>query len=207
LVTTQESFDALLAWLDEDRDTAARKYETIRAGLIRIFVSQGFSDAEYLTDKTFDVVTKRLPDIRKDYVGEPARYFFAVARNILRQARREKEVATDKLPERPTLVAETSDLYDCLLKCLKGFPAGKREMILDYYLYEGQEKIKHHRLMAAELGITEGALRTRVHHVRAKLEKCVSDCARELGEKQKTAWDALLKRRQVTTTVSKERQS
>jgi DNA-directed RNA polymerase specialized sigma24 family protein len=207
LAVTKESFDALLAWLDTDREVAGRKYETIRAGLIRILVSQGFSDADYLTDRTINIVIAKLPEIREDYVGEPARYFYAVARNVAHEARRRKEIATDNIPERPTQVTNTSDRYDCLITCLKRLSHEKSELILDYYLYEGRDKIEHHRRMARELGITDGALRTRAHHIRAGLEKCVLDCARNLDEKQKTSWSALLKRRQMTTTaIGKEQQ-
>lgn len=207
LVITQESFDALLAWLDTDREAAGRKYETIRAGLIRIFVSQGFSDAEYLTDRTINIVINKLPEIREDYVGEPARYFYAVARNVAHEARRRREIATDKIPERPSQVTSTSDRYDCLIRCLKMLSHEKRELMLDYYLYEGRDKIEHHRRMARELGLTDGALRTRTHHIRANLEKCVLDCTKNLDEKQKTAWGALLKRRQRKTAIGKEHQS
>ena len=68
--TAKDPFDALLDWLDTDRDIAARKYETIRAGLIRIFVSKGFSDAEDLADEAIRRVCKRLPDIRDSYLGD-----------------------------------------------------------------------------------------------------------------------------------------
>ena len=150
-----------------------------------------------MADLTINRVVNRLPDIRNDYVGEPARYFHGVLRNIIREAGRRKEVATDKIPEHLSQPTVTSDRYECLLKCLKFVPEEKRELILDYYLYEGRDKIKHHRQMAEELALTEGALRTRAHHIRVNLEKCVSKCAEELSEKQKTAWNALLKRQQI----------
>lgn len=194
-VITREAFDALLAWLDANREAAARKHEIIRAGLIRIFVSQGFSDAEHLADLTINVVINKLPEIERGYVGEPARYFNAVARNIAHEARRAKEIATDKIPERPSLITDTSDSYECLLECLKLLPDKKRELILDYYLYEGRDKVEDHRRMAAELGITEGALRMRVYHIKAGLEKCVLDCVKNLDEKQKLTRSALLKGR------------
>lgn len=204
---TQESFDDLLAWLDTDREVAGRKYEVIRVGLVRIFVSQGFNDAEDLADLTINRVIDRLPDIRADYVGEPARYFHGVARNVIRESRRRKEVATDKIPENLSHIAYPSDKYECLVECLKLLSAEKRDLILDYHLYEGRDKIEHHRRMARELELTEGALRTRAHHIRVNLEKCVSDCTKNLSEKQKMAWGALLKRRQMQAVVSnKERQ-
>ena len=45
-------------------------------------------------------------------------------------------------------------------------PPEKRDLILDYYLYEGHDKVEHHKLMAKRLGISEGALRGRVHQIR-----------------------------------------
>lgn len=194
MAITQEPFDALLAWLDSSREAAGHKYEIIRSGLIRIFISQGFNDAEDLADQTINRVINKLPEIRAGYVGEPARYFHGVARNIILEARRRKEIVTDKIPERLNQVSKTTDRYDCLLKCLNLLSSEKRELILDYYLYEGRDKIDHHRRMAQELSITEGALRTRAHHTRCALEKCVLQCARNLTAKQKMPWKSLLKR-------------
>jgi RNA polymerase sigma factor (sigma-70 family) len=181
---TRESFDTLLAWLDSNREEAGQKYEIIRSGLMRIFIAQGFSDAEDLTDQTINRVIVRLPDIRDDYVGEPARYFHGVARNIVREARRRKELPLDPSPVVFIEKLDTSEEYECLLDCLKLLTADKRELILDYYLYEGQEKILRHKHTAKELGITEGALRTRAHHIRINLEKCVLQCRDNITEKQ-----------------------
>lgn len=180
--TSQESFESFLAWLDPNREMAGRKYETVRTGLLRIFVSRGFSDAEDLADFTIKRVIDKLPDIRTDYVGEPIRYFYGVARNILHEARRRKEVATDQIPEMLSTEPATSDRYDCLIQCLKFLSSEKRELILDYYLYQGRDKVIHHKRMAVELAITEGALRTRAHHIREALEKCVLQCTRKLGQ-------------------------
>jgi DNA-directed RNA polymerase specialized sigma24 family protein len=192
LVITPEEFENFLTWLDPNREAAGQKYEVIRTGLLRIFISHGFSDAEDLTDQTINRVVARLPDIKDDYVGEKARYFHGVARNVLREAWRRKEVATDAPPERLSQITSVSDEYECLLKCLKLLTREKRELILDYHLYEKKSKIEHHHQMAQELGITEGALRTRAHHIRVTLEKCVLQCTKKLGRKQTMAQPTLL---------------
>jgi RNA polymerase sigma factor (sigma-70 family) len=166
----------LLAWLDPDREIAGQKYEVIRAGLIRIFVSKGFSDAEDLADEAINRVMKRLPEIRDTYVGEPVKYFHGVARFIVREMIRRKEVAVEVVPVSSSEEEIHSDEYDCLLKCLRFLQVEKRELILDYYIYDGRVKIAQHRRMASELGITEGALRGRAHHVRGNLEKCIQQC-------------------------------
>ena len=139
-------------------------------------MSRGFSDAEDLADETINRVMKKLPEIRDTYVGEPARYFHGVARFIIREMTRRKEVAVEEVPVVPTETEVHSDEYDCLLKCLRFLPSDKRELILDYYIYDGRDKIAQHRRMASELGITEGALRGRAHHVRGNLEKCIQQC-------------------------------
>jgi DNA-directed RNA polymerase specialized sigma24 family protein len=179
LTITKDSFEALLEWLDPDRDKAAQRYEVIRGGLIRIFVSKGLSDAEHYTDETVDRVIKRLPEIRSEYVGDPVHYFRGVARHLVLEARRRREVATDVLPECLPLRPGNTDLAECLSKCLKSLPPEKRELILDYHVYEGHDKIYHHREMANELSITVGALRTRAHHVRVSLEDCILKCIDE----------------------------
>lgn len=181
MIDQKESFDALLEWLDPERETAGRRYEVIRAGLIRIFVSNGLSDAEHYADVVIDRVVKRLPEIRATYVGDPAKYFHGVARNVIREARREREIVTEVLPP-PVPPPGRNDTSECLSKCLGLLPPDKREFILDYHLFKGHEKVEHHREMAGELAITEGALRTRAHHLRVSLEKCVLECIGEHGQ-------------------------
>jgi DNA-directed RNA polymerase specialized sigma24 family protein len=206
LSISQQSFDTLLSWLDADRDIAGIKYEHIRTSLIRIFISNGFDDAEDLADVTINRVTAKIPDLIVTYVGEPAPFFYAFARNVVHEARRRKEFSTDKIPERTDVVSDPSDRYECLVDCLRVLPGDKRELILDYYLYEGKDKISHHRRMAQDLGVTDGALRTRAHHIRANLEKCVVKCTKGLSRKQKPIWGALLKRPGLQPATSKERQ-
>jgi DNA-directed RNA polymerase specialized sigma24 family protein len=189
ITLTKEIFDGLLEWLDSDPEVAGRKYETIRAGLIRIFISKGFADAEDLADETFNRISRKLPDIGPNIGGEYDKkiaYCRGVAHNIKLEAWRRKEIATDKIPERITRPANTSHKYDCLLECLKSLPDRQRDLILDYYLYEGKEKIEFHRRMAEELEISVGALRLRAHHTRRDLEKCVLHCAKNLMTKQNT---------------------
>lgn len=176
MAITKEQFDFLLSWLSNDRELAGTKYETIRGGLVRVFVSRGFNDAEDLADETINRVIIRLADIRDTYDGEPTRYFHGVARNVIREQIRRKEFAT----EVPVIWIDpqpTSEERECLEKCLQMLPEPKRDLILDYYLYEGHDKIEQHKQMAAELAITEGALRVRVHHIRVRLEGCVRECS------------------------------
>src|ERR1044072_9749158 len=107
-------------------------------------------------------------------------------RNLTIEAGRRKEVATDTLPIQMTQETVRSDTSECLSKCLKLLPTDKQEFILDYHLYQGHAKVEHHRQMAVELSISDGALRTRAHHLRVSLEKCVRECI-EQSRQNKTA--------------------
>jgi DNA-directed RNA polymerase specialized sigma24 family protein len=171
--------------LDPDRDTAAQKYETIRASLIRIFAAKGFSDAEDLADEVISRVCKKLPEIRDSYVGERAHYFRGFVPNLIKERYRRKEIPTDEFPVAEIKKTNHSDEYECLLRCLQFLTPEKRELILDYHVYEGHDKIEQHEVMAQELGISEGALRGRAHHVRARLEECVLKCIQNLKTRNK----------------------
>jgi RNA polymerase sigma factor (sigma-70 family) len=176
-VITQTEFDSLLAWLGPDREFAGRKYETIRGGLVRMFVSKGFNDAEDLADETINRVMLRLPDIREVYRGEPARYFHGVARNIVRESLRRKEIAMEvKAVQAELPPLDFREEHDCLGHCLQLLSNSKRDLILSYYLYDGHDKVEHHKQMAGELNITKGAYRSRAHQIRLSLEKCMREC-------------------------------
>jgi DNA-directed RNA polymerase specialized sigma24 family protein len=173
-------------WLDPDREVAGQMYKTIHAGLVRIFVSKGLSGGECLADEVMDRVAKRQPEVGPTY-KDRANYCRGIARKLILEARRGREIATDKLPERPFKVPDFSDEYECLLKCLDFFPRQKREMILDYHVYEGEDKISTHRSMAEELRISENALRVKAHRARVSLEQCVRECVESLKAKRNSS--------------------
>lgn len=74
-ILTQESFDALLAWLDPAREEAGRRYEEIRRRLIKIFTCRGCGEPEDLADETINRVSKKLKEIESDYSGDPRSVF------------------------------------------------------------------------------------------------------------------------------------
>jgi len=177
LASTEESFEALLTWLDpNDREAAGRAYELIRTGLIQTLISRGFSNAEDLADDAINRVTKRVPEIAPTYDGPPAKYFYGVLRNVIKEQGENREITTDEFPVQLVDVQRTSDAYDCLLSCLTRLPKKKCDLILDYYTYQGSNKVSCHTDMANEMGISENALRMQAYHIRHKLGKCVRDC-------------------------------
>lgn len=181
-VLTQEAFDELLAWLNSDREQAAGKYEDIRKRLIRIFMHRGCTAAEELADKTINLVTRKVPEIKGTYVGDPALYFYGVARNVYNDYRRQQpeaaSVVLETLPAAAPVMEELEPEYDCLDKCLAKLPPQNRELVLEYYLEQEGAKIKRHKEMAGRLGVAINALRIRMCRLRASLKECMSKCLR-----------------------------
>jgi RNA polymerase sigma factor (sigma-70 family) len=178
-VLTQEAFDALLAWLDPNRDAAAQKYESIRTRLIKIFSCRGCLEAEDLADETINRVTSKLADIQASFTGDPARYFYAVAKKILLEYSRRRPAPS--LPE-PTIDFEEFDAeseYECLDRCIGKLTPENRDLVLSYYQEEKHAKIAHRKQLAASLGIAVNALRIRAHRIRTELEQCVKQCLQE----------------------------
>ena len=176
-VLTRESFEALLAWLDDDPDAAARKYEQIRTRLIKIFVCRGCSEPEDLADETIDRVARRLRDIESTFAGEPARYFYGVANKIHLEYLRRKPPPPLPPPAPPDEDEDQDERqYECLDRCLGKLTTNNRQMFVEYYREQGQAKIDQRKRLAEQFGYAMNALRIKVCRIRATLFECVQKC-------------------------------
>ena len=177
---SEDCFEALLDWLASDREEAGMKYEEIRTGLIKFFSQRGFSDAEDLADETINRVASRLSEIRKHVQGDPARYFYGVARFVIMEHLRKKQ------PQAPPESIGDSDRVEvehrCLEECIAKLSDDNRELVLGYYQADGREKIEQRRILADKLGIAPNALRIRAYRIRAALQKCVEHCVEQSNE-------------------------
>jgi DNA-directed RNA polymerase specialized sigma24 family protein len=172
-VLTEERFDALLAWLDSDREIAGQKYEDIRRGLIKMFISNGRHCVEDLADETINRVADKLSEIRDNYQGNPSLYFYGVAKKIVYEDRRR---VPPQIPA-PTWTSDDIDPeYECLERCLQELTSENRELVLQYYQDEKKIKIDNRRRLADKLGIALNALRIRAYRIRNSLESCVRTC-------------------------------
>ena len=182
---TQDGFDQLLAWLDSDREKAAIRYETIRVSLIRILTWRGSNNAEDLADETINRVTEKVDLLKTTFVGDPAIYFYAVAKRLFKEEQRNAKTHI-ALSERDKLIQPSPDpdeptdecIYDCLGFCLRHAGKEIEKMILAYYSGEGQVKIANRKALAEQLGIPLNALRVRIYRIRTSLEMCIENCVR-----------------------------
>lgn len=176
-ILTREAFDQLLAWFDSNRDRAGEKYEHIRGTLIEIFTCRGCAAPEDLADETINRVTTKLPELVDGYVGDPALYFFGVAKRVYLDAVASKPALR---PRPESGVGEDAEReHACLERCVSRLKPESQELILQYYRHDKRAKIDYRRDLASRLGVPLNALRIRVHRIRAGLQECVSSCLKQ----------------------------
>ncbi|MGB9179476.1 MAG: sigma-70 family RNA polymerase sigma factor [Pyrinomonadaceae bacterium] len=185
-ILTKEALDNLLDWLDSNREQAGRKYEEIRQNLIKLFTWRGSAAAEDLADETINRVTRKVQELIKVYSGDPALYFYGVARNLLLEQQKSGISHPSPLPPDIPDISNRKDDTDkleqelsCLEQCLKELSASSREFVLSYYQKQKQAKIDSRRDLAQQLGISTNNLRVRMHRIRSALYDCIVRCLQQ----------------------------
>jgi DNA-directed RNA polymerase specialized sigma24 family protein len=170
----QEVFETLLNWLAPDPNEAGARYEKIRSRLIRLFSSRGCTEPEELADETINRVLLKIPQIRENYIGEPALYFYRVADKIhLEWLRKPKKPEFVPLLDIEVEEAEYDKDSEILEQALNALPAEKKDFILEYYSHSGREKIESRKQLAEKLGLSRNALHLKAVRIRAILRSAV----------------------------------
>ena len=171
------AFQRFLYWLGPDLEAAGRKYESIRGRLIMMFRARRCVFAEDLADATFERVVRKLTDLTLEFSGDPARYFYGVAKKIYLEYERKLTVDHRRSQISPSTNSDNSDLENMLQQldeALSLIPESDRELILKYYTGSGKKKINHRRALAARFGLRPAALRLRVFRIRRELRNYMS---------------------------------
>lgn len=168
------AFERFLGWLGPDPETAGEKYEVIRGRLIMMFRARRCVFAEDLADATFERVARKLTQLSTEFTGDPARYFYGVAKKIYLEYQHEITTvhyrSASSLPAPAT--AYDPDLEHMLKQldaALNTIPKSDRELILKYYTGSGRNKIDHRRVLAEQFGMGLNALRLRVFRIRKEI--------------------------------------
>jgi DNA-directed RNA polymerase specialized sigma24 family protein len=175
---TQEEFEAFLKLLDPDRENAGLKYETIRVRLIKYFYARGCPPAEELADESIDRAIKKIYEMVGSYNGDPALYFYGVAKYVFLEFTREpnfEELKENAIAEIQKDILE-KDFYECHVKCLKQLPKHKFSIITRYYSYRKEQKKQIRTELELELNLTNGALRGRINRIKEDLKSCLEEC-------------------------------
>jgi len=187
-VLTGPAFDKLLACLDADLNEAGRKLVDIRRRLQKFFECNRCPDPDELVDMTIDRGARRIDEGVE--VRELPSYLTQIARFVLKEHWASPQNKMDEIEDEGSgslLVAPTVDdarnekeeqeeRLECLEKCSGKLVPVERQRVIDYYYEQGRAKIDKRKRMAADLRITLGNLRVRMHRTRERLEECILDC-------------------------------
>jgi DNA-directed RNA polymerase specialized sigma24 family protein len=171
-------FHNLLRWLDPDNERSVERYYSIRRGLVKIFEIRGCWEAEEMADLTIDRVIEKVDSVADSFDGDPAAFFFGVAKRVFLEFRRQPVSIEYSQSFSPTTEGqeEPSPYLDCLDSCLAGLSPERHRLIISYYSYGEGQKIADRKRMAAEAGLSIGALRLKAYRIRNALEKCIKHC-------------------------------
>ena len=187
-------FDILLTWLNPNREKAWEKYHTIQETLFKIFTWRGCRDAEDLALEVINRVEQKMPGLIEGYEGDPARYFYGVAKNVAHESHREDAIFSEFQEDDAAAIqglfanddkqCEDDEREQYLPHCLGQLSDGDRNIILSYYGYDEKTKLADRRRLAGELGVTMNALWIRVSRIRSSLGKCIKERLNQKGEVQ-----------------------
>lgn len=183
---TREAFERLLALLDTNRELAGQQYENVRRKLIEFFEARGSSSPDSHADETINRVARKLDE--GEQVQDFNRYFYGVARLLLKETQRARDkepIALDLAPI-PTTATDDEDQEQrrqdeelrlrCFEVCLSKLPTAHRHLIVEYYREEQGIKIEQRKLQAQALNMSLNALRLRACRIRAELGDCINSC-------------------------------
>jgi DNA-directed RNA polymerase specialized sigma24 family protein len=170
----QQAFDALLARLASDRETAGRKFESLRRRLLQYFSYESCVFPDKWADETLDRVAKRISE------GAPIDDVDVFTRGVARMVLREARLAENRdrnLTELP-VPDPSGDERDaaCLDDCTAALSPAARDLVLQYFLGTCSSRPAARKALAAKLGIEMDALRSRALRARRQLEACVREC-------------------------------
>jgi len=172
---TQESFAGFLEWLSPDSGRAGEEYERLRFRLCRFFSLRHCHFADELADETINRVILKSS---AEEIQNKLAYCLGVAKNVYRESLRKERahLDIDEVDIAANAPVQQSFSSECLDKCLAELPSDSRDLLLNYFSEEKQEKIKLHQLISAKLKMTQTALRMRVMRSKQKLKTCVEEC-------------------------------
>jgi len=184
-VLSKDALEKLLVHLDEDRERAGEKYETLRLGLIRFFEWRGCAFSEDHADDTIDRVARRV--VQGEEIRNIHNYTAGVARFVFMEIVKEREkqqIALRQLPQDPGREETPDDdtRAECLRRCLQALPPESLQLMMDYYRSEGRNKIDLRKKLAQQRDISAHTLRMRLQRLRGKLEECIADCLNSRSE-------------------------
>lgn len=174
----RDDFDQLLRWLSSDREEAGTKYEQIRRNLYDYFRRREVVDPLTMADEVIVRVTTKVRVVAPGYTGNPAAYFFAVARRVLLESRRkppEMELfANIQLTTDVAATEHKETLLQGLDDCWGILSPREQKILYCYCVEKPSVRLSEARdQLAQELGMALNALRVMTHRIKQKIRRCI----------------------------------
>lgn len=183
----QEDFDSLLSWLSLSRDEAGEQYEHIRNGLVRFFRFRGSQDPAVMADETINRVALKIHKLDVGPKVKKINVFYGFATKIHLEslsAAEKKEVQFEPdVHDRDVKVEESRDseerMHLCLEGCLLKLAPAESALILRYYSGSEVARLGLRKSLAKDMGLSTGALHTKVCRIRNALRACMDECVEQ----------------------------
>ncbi|HQU85337.1 MAG TPA: sigma-70 family RNA polymerase sigma factor [Pyrinomonadaceae bacterium] len=183
-------FEKLLNLLDENRENAGLKYESLRRRLIKFFDWRNCFNSEDLTDEVFERIVKKLSE--GEVIQNINAYAATVAQFVFKEYCRRKELKNQSIDENPQFeqleskekfaekFEETEDVRQiCFANCLQKMDAETRNLLIAYHDTDEATMISARKRLAESLGMNLNTLRIKICRQKTKLEDCTKKCCAE----------------------------
>jgi DNA-directed RNA polymerase specialized sigma24 family protein len=163
--------DAFMRFLDPDPDRAREAYRRLRFRLAKYFELRNCDDGEDLADETIRRCIEKIDAGAEIDASNLVKFLFGIAGNVryevLRRQKRDAHDALDDLPpSRAPAVPGDIGPRILLKEYLSLLPPDDARTLVRYYARDREE-------LAKELRTTPGALRLRVHRIKAELMRLI----------------------------------
>jgi len=197
-ILTEEAFERLLELLDQNRDQAGQKYESIRRKLTEFFEARGSESPNERADETINRVARKI--VEGEQIQNIIKYFYGVARLLWLETLRARDKSAIPLDLAPIPVAPNYEeqkreqqvqeqKFTCFEACLSELRPAQRALIVEYYREEAGLKLDHRKQQAEALKMSLNALRLRACRIRTELAACLNACLEKLSADTKTTID------------------
>src|SRR5262245_59711461 len=142
-----------------------------------------------MADEAINRIARRLSEGAEITAENPSSYFYAVARNVLREQRSNAN-ALVPLPDDDQTHSTKDTPYDLMIQadeqivaesrresletCLDHLLHEERELIVSYYQFTGGAKIENRKNLSARFNLSHNTFRQKIARLRSKLAECVS---------------------------------
>ena len=179
-----ETLQKILSLLGPSREEAAVEYRRLHQRLSRFFEWNGVPDPMALADEAIDRLAKRgTEEDAAEPILNPSAFALGIARLLLREEGRRQQKKMEAIRYLETQVSDSTSQAEvmdrALQHCLAKLQPETRNLLEQYYIHRGSEKVKMRQRLADELGLTINALRNRALRGRQELEACMREFLEE----------------------------